>query len=381
MHEATHKNSTDTPTINAKDWPKTMEAILEYLRSYLGDHKIPLAYVVRKDATVPAADPTGGYFTIQDEMIARAKHFTLGAGDVQTPDPTYVANREKVWEIIVKITREHTCWTYVKPAQRTRDGRKAYLDLYQHFLGPNNVDNMAAMAEDKLKTTVYSGEQRRWDFEKFINVHKTQHSVMEGLKEHGYTGIDNRSKVRFLLDGIKTDKFDTVKALIMANSALRNDFDGCVTLYQDFIKQSTKGKSTPTVGISEIKTSGGGVKRKSDAVVEDRYYTKSEYDALSAEQKKALASKRVKRGHKPGARDSKTKKGHSTKSKGEPADVMIQNLKAVKRGVAQLSKQMAQNDADEASAAKSTDSSSEATPKKGNNRSNAALTRQPKKSK
>ena len=64
-----------------------------------------------------------------------------------------------------KITREHTCWTNVKPAMKTRDGRMAFEGLYKHFLGPNNVDNMATMAEDKLKNTVYNGEQRRrWDF-------------------------------------------------------------------------------------------------------------------------------------------------------------------------------------------------------------------------
>ena len=284
-----------------------MESIHEYLRSYLGDRKIPLAYVVRKDETVPVDDPIGGYPTVQDAMIARARHFTTEADGTRLLDPVYTTNREKVYEIIAKITRDHTCWTYVKPAQRTRDGRLAYQGLYQHFLGPNNVDNMATMAEDKLKSTVYNGEQRRWDFEKYINVHKSQHSIMEGLVEHGYTGIDPRSKVRYLLDGIKTDKFDSVKTRIMSDAALRNDFDACVTLYQDFIKQTVKSKSTPTVGISEIKTSSGG-KRKSEAV-EDRYYTKAEYDALSAEAKKELAAKRAKRGHKPGAKDSKTSKG------------------------------------------------------------------------
>ncbi|KAI2506147.1 hypothetical protein MHU86_8282 [Fragilaria crotonensis] len=137
--ESTYKAPTETPTINAKDWPKTMESIEEYLRSYLGERKIPLAM--------------------------------------------------------------------------------AFLSLYQHFLGPNNVDNMATLAEDKLKNTVYNGEQRRWDFERYVNVHKQQHSIMEGLIEHGYTGIDPRSKVRFLLDGIKTDKFDAVKTRIMSDEA------------------------------------------------------------------------------------------------------------------------------------------------------------------
>lgn len=141
---------------------------MSYLRSYLGDKKIPLAYVVRKDTDVPATDPEGGYASIQEEMIARA------VAGVRVPDPTYLINREKVWEIIARITREQTCWTYVKPAQRTRDGRMAYENLYTHFLGPNNVDNMATMAEQKLTSTVYNGEQRRWDFERYVNVHKSQ---------------------------------------------------------------------------------------------------------------------------------------------------------------------------------------------------------------
>ena len=126
---------------------------------------------------------------------------------------------------------------------------------------------------------------------------------MEGLVEHGYTGIDPRSKVRCLLDGIRTDKFDSIKTRIMSNATLRTDFDACVTLYQDFIKQTSKSKKTPTVGISEVKMSAGGYKRKSEAV-EDRYYTKAEYDALSADAKRELAAKRLKCGHKPGAKDS-----------------------------------------------------------------------------
>ncbi|KAI2507228.1 hypothetical protein MHU86_7185 [Fragilaria crotonensis] len=317
----TYKAPDDPPTINPKDWPKTMESVHEYLRSYLGEQKIPLAYVVRKDEAVPITDPEGGYYaTIQDEMIARASHRTFGPDGTIIPDPTYITNREK-------------------------DTRRPYglPGLYKHFLGPNNVDNMALMAEDKLKTTVYNGEQRRWDFEKYINVHKSQHSIMEGLVvEHGYTGgIDPRSKVRYLLDGIKTDKFDSVKTRIMSDAALRNNFDACVTLYQDFIKHTSKSKTTPTVGISEVRTNAGGSKRKSEAV-EDRYYTKAEYDALSADAKRLLATKRLKRGHKPGAKDSRVLKGAKAKEKSQDSNAeVIKNLKAVKRSVAQLTKQTA----------------------------------------
>ncbi len=73
--------------------------------------------------------------------------------------------------------------------------------------------------------------------------------------------------------------------------------------------------------------------------MEDRYYTKAEYDALSADNKKELAAKRLKRGHKPGAKDSKLLKGTKTKSKGKSNADVIMTLKAVQRGVLQLTKQ------------------------------------------
>ena len=199
---------------------------------------------------------------------------------------------------------------------------------------------------------------------------------MEGLVKHGYpAGIDPHSKVCFLLDSIKTDKFDSVKARITSDTGLRNDFDVCVTLYQDFIKQTVKSKTTPTVGISEAKTSAG--KRKSTAV-EDRYFTKSEYNALTAEAKRESARKRLKRGHKPGAKDSRTAEGPKTKQDSN-AEV-IQNLEVVKRSAAQLTKK--QEATDDNSSCLFSKTSSKATPKKTDknsptpNRFNSALTRQ-----
>ena len=94
-----------------------MEGIHEYLRSYLGNHKIPLAYIVRKDENVPAYDPVAGYYaTVQDAMIAHAKHYRIAADGTKVPDPAYINNRRKVYKIIAKMTRDHSCWMYLKPA-------------------------------------------------------------------------------------------------------------------------------------------------------------------------------------------------------------------------------------------------------------------------
>ncbi len=63
-YESTYKPSEGVPTINDKDWSTAMETILEYLCSNLGNKKIPLAYVVCKEETVPDNEPKGGYATV-----------------------------------------------------------------------------------------------------------------------------------------------------------------------------------------------------------------------------------------------------------------------------------------------------------------------------
>ena len=136
-----------------------METILEYLRACPGTTKIPLAYVVRDSVeVVPSGeDPPENYKAVQDEMIARAPHVDQD-GD---PLPTYQADNRLVWEKISAFTRDEPCWSYVKPAQRTRNGHMAYQNLYNHYLGANNVNNMATTAETKLKSVTYSGEKKR----------------------------------------------------------------------------------------------------------------------------------------------------------------------------------------------------------------------------
>jgi hypothetical protein len=279
-----------------------MEDIEEYFRNYLGETGVPLAYVIRKDARVPpeADDPSGNYTSPTDEMIARAPH---EAGGVNLP--TYLSDREKVWELLAGICRAHDCWTYFKPAQRARNGRLAFENLFNHYLGPNNVDNMATTAEKRLATSMYDGEKKRWNFERFVRNQVEQHTILNGLKDYGYSGIDDRSKVRHLVDGIRTRELDSVKTRIMSDATLRTNYDQCVTLYKDYILQMKTSRGTPDLQIAIVekqkwqkrKAPGGGGNPNSGGEIKDRYYTAVEYGKLSNEDKKKLKDLRDARGH------------------------------------------------------------------------------------
>ena len=98
------------------------------------------------------------------------------------------------------------------------------MSFKNHYVGPNNIGNMAATAEHKLINATYGGEGRHWDLERYATLHKERHTILEGLKEDGYAGMDEGSKTRHLLAGIKTTALDSVKTQILCNAELRQDF-------------------------------------------------------------------------------------------------------------------------------------------------------------
>jgi hypothetical protein len=186
-YEVGFKKTAEEPEINEKDWTRTLEKIREYLDSQYGVTGATLDYVVRAEIAVKPEeeDPPENYETLDQEIRARAPH---------TGRP-FVNNRRKVWDIMSNICGKHSCFVYIKPALRTRNVRDAYMLLFEHFLGPNNVGNMASEAETKLTSTLYNGEKKLFTWETYVRIHTEQHSVLNGLKDYGYAGIDDSSKV------------------------------------------------------------------------------------------------------------------------------------------------------------------------------------------
>jgi hypothetical protein len=148
-HEVGFKKTAEEPVINENDWPRTLEKIREYIASQYGVTGATLDYVVRPDIDVKpeAEDPT-----VDKEMTARAPH----------TGRSFLNDRRKAWDIMSNICVKHSCFVYIKPALRTRNGRDAYMLLFYHFLGPNNVGNMSSAADTKLTETLYNGEKKRY---------------------------------------------------------------------------------------------------------------------------------------------------------------------------------------------------------------------------
>lgn len=387
--EKNHVN-VEAPKINDKDWPRTMEEIETWLGGNLGQNGNPLSYVVREDKAVPDEDDDDAddYPSYQDELIRRAPIEHEMQDGTFTQDPVYKVDRETVWELIDNLTRAHTCQTYVRPARKTRDGRMAFLGLRNHFLGENSVDNMSSAAEKKLKMTTYKGESRHWTFEKYVKAHMDQHAILTGLKEHGYAGIDERSKVRHLMDGIKNKALEPTRISILSNPALRQDFDRVVNLYQDSIAQVSYADLGRDVTIAAFSTEDGE-DVEPDMSVDDRYYKIDEYKKLSPAKKLGLQMKRKKRGggrsqgggggrSQGGGRSNGSGRGQRSGRGGggsEKIQLDKRSIKALATAMTAAAKKKDEDETDSTSDTSSADEKAKKKSKKTTNRNNAALKR------
>jgi hypothetical protein len=137
-----------------------------------------------------------------------------------------------------------------------------------------------------------------------VQIHAEQHAVLNGLTDYGYYGIDNGTKVRKLMAGIKTGALYTVKAAVLASPALRTNYPDVFTLYGDFIKQQKIESASINVSDAYItchhnvpaSATGKYYEASYDVVVEDRFYNHAKYRNLSPDQKNELRLKRKHRG-------------------------------------------------------------------------------------
>jgi hypothetical protein len=58
----------------------------------------------------------------------------------------------------------------------------------------------------------------------FVQIHNEQHSVLNGLKDYGFFGIDDLSKVRHFLEGIKTTELYPFNTQMMTSPSLLDDY-------------------------------------------------------------------------------------------------------------------------------------------------------------
>ncbi len=339
-----------------------MESLDQWVRGHRGVDGSLLGYVTRKPENLfpPAAanDPPMGaadsiHMSHDNEVVARHQIVnqasatrTLKQHEKSGPfTEIYLSDRKRVWDLLSSLLGETDASAVIKPFKDECNGRGAFLALWDHYLGPKNVNHMANEAEKTLATSRYHVETRTFTFERLVLMHLKAYSILESLMEHGYNGIDKRSKVCHLMEAIKTKKLDAVKAQIMANANLRTNFNACVTLFKDFIAKERSANGNERQ-IDALNVTGGSSDPNDRCVLdpECQAMSKDERDKVRAAREASRKAKKAGGGGSGGGNGKK--KGGANAHKKSKHSKWVK--KEVKRQVAEaLSKQSGNDDGEE----------------------------------
>ena len=142
--ESANETNPEAPKIDLKDVSKTYEAMIQYMCGIRGCDGVPLRYVAQPKSDpmpiVESSDTSNTYATYDEEMVKivlmiEAGHAANAREEYGCFSDTFIRYRRKFWDIISPLLHVTNAWPHVKSARNNRNGQKATLAFYDHFLG------------------------------------------------------------------------------------------------------------------------------------------------------------------------------------------------------------------------------------------------------
>lgn len=305
LTERKKEDNPDTPKITRSlpiiNWT---EAFFDFLHRVIGVRTIPLAYVVRAEAEVPVAVPALAsgqpygeeYGSAEAELIARASH----------NHPLFREDNASVYFLLEEATRSTGYAASIKPFQREKNGRAAWLAIVGQYAGEDKWRALIKTSEDMIHNRRWKGTTA-FSLEKFVGQHRAAYVSLSQCAEHVPYQLPNElSRVTYLLDNIECldPPLQAAMALVRNDNGpmgKMNDFEATAAfiLPHDPVAKkrtqaATSGKRVANAEISEaiaskdIPATGAKVRVGPKTGVEFRFHTKAEYMALSKDQKAEL---------------------------------------------------------------------------------------------
>jgi hypothetical protein len=144
---------------------KWTEAFDDFLHRKIGTRTIPLAYVTRASGAVLGPCPTRAtdlphsteHGSVEADLVARAEH----------THPLFRDDNSTVYYHLEEATRTTIYAASIKPFQRTKDGRGAWLALLNQYAGQDKWLAEIKRSEELLHNRNWNG-QSNFSLEKFI---------------------------------------------------------------------------------------------------------------------------------------------------------------------------------------------------------------------
>ena len=276
---------------------KWTEAFQDFLHRVIGVRIIPLYYVIRPVVVVPQAAPalapnqphSTEHGSVEDELVARASH----------DHALFRDDNASVYHYLEEATRSTAYAASIKPFQRTKNGRGAWMALIGQYAGNDKWEAEIKKQEQLLHSKIWKGQSNQ-SLEVFISQHRNAFVSMQACAEHIEFQLPNEhSRVGFLLDGIQCSDAGLQAAMASVQVAtgpggMRNNFEATAAHllpYDPVAKKrnNTNKRDSAQLSATEAEIAGTNAKPGIGKTgVHLRYHKQAEYDALTKAQKAEL---------------------------------------------------------------------------------------------
>jgi hypothetical protein len=280
QRELTFKNKTEGfAQATFKDLAKTFETVMEQLEHARGVSGIQLVYVPRMKLIPLDEDdnPPTNYPSLDAKAIACAPihedHVALPGQSAKTIAlleenrafrDTFRIDMVTAWNILFEMFGQTSAWLHAALTKKEKNSRKLYCLLFAHYLGSDHVNHLANKIEARLVSLTHRSEQKYWDWSRYTDAHIKQHTIAKNLMEHGYRGLEERSKVHHLLTGIQDNAVKLMVCQVLAMREEEKTFTTCLALFADFIRHLKQNPSNMR-HVSKLGSAGQGGGRGPDA--------------------------------------------------------------------------------------------------------------------
>ncbi len=179
--------------------------------------------------------------------------------------PTFLIDSKKVWAILHALFSTSGVLQHVKKFTTTQDGHQVYRTLHSHFFGADKVNTMVNNILLSLKSKIYQGNCKNWNFDKYCLAHVAEHNRHSSLHDYGVAPLEESMKIHYFEEGIKDPTLDAARSAILVNHLQFPDFDSVMQLYMTS-KRSQKSEATPPGWqLSAVTGRGGGGRGRAGA--------------------------------------------------------------------------------------------------------------------
>ena len=217
------------------------------LGQQIGSRSIPLSYVLDdtiRHATLssqPLLTSPTPILDITDDVkyMEKAVHF----------GKAFKEDNVSVWTYLKDLLLGKPGYNHISRFDRTRNGREAWMTLRQFYEGRDFQERMRESAFAKLTNTFYKGESSRFNFEKYIDVHKSAHKMLEDCGYNNGLGMDDATKAQHFKSGIKQDAGLEIALTQIRATHQSQSFDALTS----FLTAEVEHKSTRRQQIKSVK--------------------------------------------------------------------------------------------------------------------------------